>query len=74
MAATVQVEFIAVNPGIAIGVNDNARRRIRVQVMKDFRRKEREQKASAGQSEDVLSYGMQSRITGQLHSTEAQSD
>ncbi|KAM0715894.1 hypothetical protein Q7P37_008408 [Cladosporium fusiforme] len=44
-AARSQVEFIHINPGDSSGAR-NARRRIRIQVMKDYRRKERERQAN----------------------------
>jgi len=40
--ATMQVEFISVNPGRNFNAHDENRRKVRIQVMKDFRRKERE--------------------------------
>jgi hypothetical protein len=40
--STTQVEFISVNPGEVVKVGKSNRRRVRIQVMKDFRRKERE--------------------------------
>lgn len=40
--ATTQIEFISVNPGSFLRVHDENRKKIRIQVMKDFRRKERE--------------------------------
>jgi hypothetical protein len=40
--ATTQVEFISVNPGSLLSAHDENRKKIRIQVMKDFRRKERE--------------------------------
>jgi hypothetical protein len=39
---TTQVQFISVNPGEVVKVEKLNRRRVRIQVMKDFRRKERE--------------------------------
>lgn len=39
---TTQLEFISVNPGDVVKVGKVSRRRVRIQVMKDFRRKERE--------------------------------
>jgi hypothetical protein len=40
--ATTQIEFISVNPGSLLSVHDENRKKVRIQVMKDFRRKERE--------------------------------
>jgi hypothetical protein len=41
--ATTQVEFITVNPGgDVVDAHDENRRKVRIQVMRDFRRKERE--------------------------------
>jgi hypothetical protein len=37
-----QVEFISVNPGSVSNAHNDDRRKVRIQVMKDFRRKERE--------------------------------
>jgi hypothetical protein len=39
---TTQVQFISVNPGEVVKIGELNRRRVRIQVMKDFRRKERE--------------------------------
>jgi hypothetical protein len=39
---TTQVEFITVNPGEVMKVGKLNRRKVRIQVMKDFRRKERQ--------------------------------
>lgn len=41
------VEFIHVSPGDGSRTTKTTRRRIRVQVMKDYRRKERERQANA---------------------------
>jgi hypothetical protein len=40
--ATTQIEFINVNPGSLSITDSDDRRKVRIQVMKDFRRKERE--------------------------------
>ena len=40
--ATTQIEFISVDPGRLLNARDENRRKVRIQVMKDFRRKERE--------------------------------
>lgn len=40
--ATTQIEFISVNPGGVLQASNDDRRRVRIQVMRDFRRKERE--------------------------------
>lgn len=40
--ATTQVEFISVDPGNLTNAHHDDRRKVRIQVMKDFRRKERE--------------------------------
>lgn len=40
--ATTQIEFISVNPGSLLKIHDENRKKVRIQVMKDFRRKERE--------------------------------
>lgn len=40
--ATTQVEFISVDPGNLTNAHRDDRRKVRIQVMKDFRRKERE--------------------------------
>jgi len=42
MTSPHQVEFISVNPGDIVNAGQLNRRKIRIQVMKDFRRKERE--------------------------------
>ena len=39
---TTRVEFISVNPGEVVNIGKLNRRKVRIQVMKDFRRKERE--------------------------------
>jgi hypothetical protein len=39
---TTQIEFISVNPGSLLKIHDENRKKVRIQVMKDFRRKERE--------------------------------
>jgi hypothetical protein len=44
--ATTQIEFISVNPGSLLKPHDENRRKVRIQVMKDFRRKERERQGA----------------------------
>jgi hypothetical protein len=60
---TTQIEFISVNPGSILSAHDENRKKVRIQVMKDFRRKERER-----QGEMAISRTLTAQVLHQVNS------